>query len=86
LKRLRARLAERKIKLELTEGARDYFATAGYDPSYGARPLKRLLQKKLETALGREILEGKIRESSRVVVDVKDGELLFASRPLPAAA
>ncbi len=86
LKRLRQRLAERKIKLELTEGARDYFATAGYDPSYGARPLKRLLQKKLETALGREILEGKIRESSRVVVDVRDGELSFTARPLPAAA
>ena len=52
LMRLRARLAERHITLELTDQAREYFATTGYEPSYGARPLKRLLQREIETSLG----------------------------------
>ena len=61
LERLRRRLAERHITLELTEGAKEYFATAGYDPTYGARPLKRLLQREIETTLGRKLLAGEIR-------------------------
>jgi ATP-dependent Clp protease ATP-binding subunit ClpB len=84
--RLRQRLAERKIVLELTDGARDHFARAGYDPAYGARPLRRLLQKDLETVLGRRILEGAVRESSRVVVDWTGTELTFTSHPLAEAA
>ena len=67
--RLRQRLEERKIELELTEKARDYLAERGYDPSYGARPLKRLIQRELETALGRKLLSGEIRDNSRVIVD-----------------
>jgi ATP-dependent Clp protease ATP-binding subunit ClpB len=86
LNRLRARLAERKIELELSDAALEHFASTGYDPVYGARPLKRLMQKDLETALGRKILEGAVSESSRVLVDVDRGELRFRSVPLAEAA
>jgi ATP-dependent Clp protease ATP-binding subunit ClpB len=69
LERLRKRLAERKIELELTEKARDYFAEKGYDPVYGARPLRRMIQRELETALGRKLILGEVRDGSRVMVD-----------------
>src|SRR5208337_2713293 len=85
LVRLRARLEERKIELELTDKARDYLAEHGYDPSYGARPLKRLIQRELETALGRKLLAGEIRDSSRVTVDAGARGLGFSSQPLASA-
>ncbi len=86
LMRLRQRLEERKIELELTDKARDYLAENGYDPSYGARPLKRLIQRELETALGRKLLSGEIRDSSRVKVDAGARGLEFLSQPLASAA
>ncbi|MBI4515143.1 MAG: ATP-dependent chaperone ClpB [Deltaproteobacteria bacterium] len=86
LVRLRARLSERKIELELTAAARAYFARVGYDPSYGARPLKRLLQRELETTLGRMIIAGEVRDSSRVIVDCAGDRLHFESQPLAEAA
>jgi ATP-dependent Clp protease ATP-binding subunit ClpB len=86
LGRLRARLSERKIVIELTDAARDYFARTGYDPSYGARPLKRLLQRELETTLGRKILQGEVRDNSRVTVDCAGDQLRFESQPLAEAA
>jgi ATP-dependent Clp protease ATP-binding subunit ClpB len=87
LGRLRQRLAERKITIELTDPARDHFAATGYDPMYGARPLKRLLQREIETTLARRILAGEVTEGSRVVVDVgPNGTLTFTARPLEAAA
>ena len=69
LERLRARLAERHIVLELTERAKEHLALAGYDPSYGARPLKRVIQKELETPLGRSLLKGDIKDGQTVSVD-----------------
>ena len=69
LERLRARLAERHITLELTERAKEHLALAGYDPSYGARPLKRVIQKELETPLGRLLLKGDIKDGQTVSVD-----------------
>jgi ATP-dependent Clp protease ATP-binding subunit ClpB len=69
LERLRKRLAERKIELELTDKARDYFAEQGYDPVYGARPLRRTIQRELETTLGRKLLLGEIRDGSHMIVD-----------------
>src|SRR5438034_1296784 len=69
LERLRARLAERHIVLELTERAKEHLAATGYDPSYGARPLKRVIQKKLETPLGRLLLKGDVKDGQTVVVD-----------------
>ena len=69
LEHLRARLAERHIALELTEKAREHLALVGYDPSYGARPLKRVIQKELETPLGRLLLKGDVKDGQTVVVD-----------------
>ncbi|MBI3796860.1 MAG: ATP-dependent chaperone ClpB [Deltaproteobacteria bacterium] len=86
LGRLRARLAERHITLDLTERVRDYFAATGYDPSYGARPLKRVLQRELETSLGRKLLAGEVHEHSRVVVDWDGASLTFTSYPAAEAA
>jgi ATP-dependent Clp protease ATP-binding subunit ClpB len=86
LGRLRARLAERKIELTLTDRALEHFASTGYDPIYGARPLKRLLQRELETTLGRRIIAGEIRDRSRVAIDFADGQLQFRSEPLAEAA
>jgi ATP-dependent Clp protease ATP-binding subunit ClpB len=69
LTRLRQRLADRKITLELTDAAKEHLVRVGYDPAYGARPLKRTIQKELETAVGRQLLEGKIRDGQTVTVD-----------------
>jgi ATP-dependent Clp protease ATP-binding subunit ClpB len=86
LERLRARLQDRKIVLELTEKARDFLAEHGYDPSYGARPLKRMIQRELETALGRKLLSGEIRDNSTVKVDASSRGLTFTSSALASAA
>jgi ATP-dependent Clp protease ATP-binding subunit ClpB len=66
---LRARLAERHIQIELTDAARTHLVRTGYNPTYGARPLKRAIQKEVETQLGRLILKGEIREGQSVTVD-----------------
>jgi ATP-dependent Clp protease ATP-binding subunit ClpB len=80
-----ARVAERGIAVELTDGARELLGNLGYDPTYGARPLKRVIQKHLVDRLARGILEGRFGPGDRVLVDVEDGELTFAE-PAPIAA
>ena len=80
LGRLRERLAERHIDLELTETAATHLAREGYDPVYGARPLKRAIQKELETPLGRRLLAGEIRDGDKVMVDWKDGDFTFSTK------
>jgi ATP-dependent Clp protease ATP-binding subunit ClpB len=79
LRRLRDRLAERHIQLELTDVARTHLVRVGYDPAYGARPLKRAIQREIENPLGRLILEGKVRDGETVVVDYDSarGQLTF---------
>jgi ATP-dependent Clp protease ATP-binding subunit ClpB len=72
---VRRRLAERRLSLELTEAARDFIAREGYDPVYGARPLRRFIQREVETKIGRALLSGETVEGSTVVVDVDDGEM-----------
>ena len=86
LARLRKRLEERKIELELTDKARDYLAEHGYDPSFGARPLKRLIQRELETALGRKLLAGEVRDNSHVKIDANARGLDFKSEAASSAA
>jgi ATP-dependent Clp protease ATP-binding subunit ClpB len=86
LVRLRQRLEERKIELELTDKARDYLADHGYDPVYGARPLRRMIQRELETTLARKLLLGEIRDGSRVTVDAGARGLDFTSRENQSAA
>ena len=78
---LRQRLAERHITLDLTEAARDHLAREGYDPVYGARPLKRFLQRALETPLSRQLIAGDIADHSHVTVDFRKGELAFETKP-----
>jgi ATP-dependent Clp protease ATP-binding subunit ClpB len=82
LRRLQERLAERKITLELTDAAKTHLVRVGYDPAYGARPLKRAIQKEVENPLGRLILEGKVRDGQTVVgdYDVKAGQMTFRAR------
>ncbi len=79
---LRTRLAERHIELELTDTAKELLARRGYDPVYGARPLKRIIQRELETKLSRALLKGEITDNSRVEVVATKGELEFKSKPL----
>src|SRR5499426_267037 len=81
LGRLRHRLAERHIGLELTDAARTHLVRMGYDPLYGARPLKRAIQREIETPLGRRILKGEVRDGQNVIVDFNNqsGELIFTT-------
>jgi ATP-dependent Clp protease ATP-binding subunit ClpB len=88
LERLRARLAERGIELELTEAAKETLAEAGWDPTYGARPLKRALQRMVENPLAMRLLEGDFSDGDSIRVDAQNGELVFqkASAAEPARA
>ncbi|MGZ4425306.1 MAG: ATP-dependent Clp protease ATP-binding subunit, partial [Gaiellaceae bacterium] len=88
LERLRVRLAERGIELELTDEAKHVLAEAGWDPTYGARPLKRAIQRMIENPLALRLLEGDFGEGDAVRVDAKEGQLFFERAPAqePAAA
>jgi ATP-dependent Clp protease ATP-binding subunit ClpB len=84
---LRRRLAERNITLELTDAARELVARQGFDPVYGARPLKRYLQHELESKIGRALIAGEAREGSVLKVDVQGGQLAVEiENPVEAAA
>jgi len=80
VQRLSGRLADRKIALKLTDGAIDWLAEVGYDPVYGARPLKRAIQKELETAIAKEILRGSFHDGDTIFVEVGDNERLSFQR------
>ena len=86
LERLRARLGERHITIEMTPDARRYLVRTGYDSAYGARPLKRAIQKNVETRLGRLLLDGTIRDGQLVRIDYgrTAGTLVFSPEPSPA--
>jgi ATP-dependent Clp protease ATP-binding subunit ClpB len=86
LARLRKLLAERKIDLEITDAAKQQIAVQGYDPSFGARPLKRAIQRLIQNPLALQVLEGKFTEGDRVVVDAGAGEELTFSKSAEAAA
>jgi ATP-dependent Clp protease ATP-binding subunit ClpB len=84
LRALEMRLAERKLSLRLTEGARAYLAEKGYDPAFGARPLKRLIQREIQDVLALKLLAGEIREGDDILVD-RDGDgLVFRTESRPA--
>jgi ATP-dependent Clp protease ATP-binding subunit ClpB len=74
---IRKRLQQRKLSLELTEGAKHYIAQAGYSPVYGARPLKRVLQKQILDPLALQLLEGAFVEGDRIVIDQDEGRVIF---------
>jgi ATP-dependent Clp protease ATP-binding subunit ClpB len=73
---LRARLADKSLSLELTEAAKSLIIERGFDPLYGARPLRRYLQSSVETLLARTILSGELREGATITVDAENGELV----------
>jgi ATP-dependent Clp protease ATP-binding subunit ClpB len=85
LDELRNRLAERRISLEVTDAARRHIARQGFDPVYGARPLRRFIAREVETRIGRALLGDEITEDSVVTVDVVDDELVVTHRA-PAMA
>ncbi|WP_374969642.1 ATP-dependent chaperone ClpB [Terrabacter sp. BE26] len=77
---LRERLAEQRITLEATEQARRFMAEQGFDPAYGARPLRRFISREVETRVARALLRGDLPEDSTIVIDVADGELTVVPR------
>jgi ATP-dependent Clp protease ATP-binding subunit ClpB len=79
LNRVSARLADRQITVQVTPGAREWLAARGYDPVFGARPLKRLIQKEVLDPLAIKVLNGELHEGETVTVDAQDGRLTFRS-------
>jgi ATP-dependent Clp protease ATP-binding subunit ClpB len=75
---LRKRLQERNMDLTLDESARDLLGEAGFDPVYGARPLKRAIQQQIENPLAQKILEGQFVPGDRIRVSARDGQLAFS--------
>jgi ATP-dependent Clp protease ATP-binding subunit ClpB len=75
--RLRPRLAERHISVQLTEAARDFLANEGYDPQFGARPLKRVIQREIENRLARALLDGTLSDGDEVTVNADDGKIVI---------
>jgi ATP-dependent Clp protease ATP-binding subunit ClpB len=86
LARLRDRLAERGLALELTDPAKEVLAEAGWDPTYGARPLKRAIQRLVENPLALRLLEGEFDEGDTIRVDAQDGKLVFEKAGSEVAA
>ena len=79
MKDLNRRMAEREITIELSAEAKDFIIEGGYDPTFGARPLRRFLQKNVETLVAREILEGDVSRQDKLVVNVQNGELTITA-------
>ncbi len=86
LRSLRSRLADRKISLELTPAAKEYLAREGFDPVYGARPLRRVIQREIVQPLAMRLLQGEFHDGDTIVIDVRDGRLAFQRQEAPAAA
>ncbi len=82
---VQARLAERNISLTVSEDARRYIAEKGYEPSYGARPVKRLIQRALENPLAMKLLDGTFTDGDNVEVRVHEDELVFEKLDSAAA-
>ena len=77
LERLRTRLVERRISLSVTPAALQYLGERGYDPTYGARPLKRLIQQEVETPMARQLVKGELRDGETATVDLKDPQIVI---------
>ena len=82
--KIQQRLRDRQVELTLTDAAMELLSNLGYDPVYGARPLKRVLQQKLENALAKQLISGGLIAGGKVVADAKDGQLVFESEAAPA--
>ena len=86
LERLKKRLDERNISLKLAAKTIDFLTESGFDPVYGARPLKRAIQKELETALARAVLSGEIKDGQHVTANLVDGKIVFDFKSTPSSA
>ncbi|ERN41548.1 ATP-dependent chaperone ClpB [Rubidibacter lacunae KORDI 51-2] len=86
LQRIQKLLSDQKIAIELGDAAKDFIVAAGYDPIYGARPLKRAIQRELENPIATKILEGAFAEGDRIVVDCTDSQLLFGKQDTAIAS
>ena len=86
VKDLQGRLAERKIALEMTDGAKSWLAKAGFDPLFGARPLRRAIERYVENPLSTKVLRGEFKEGDKVVVDLVDDALTFTAKAAEAVA
>ncbi|MCD6454880.1 MAG: AAA family ATPase, partial [Candidatus Aminicenantes bacterium] len=80
MERLRKLLEPKKITIELSEKAKEFLVEKGYNPVYGARPLRRAIQRHIQDPLAIEILEGKIKEGDSVIADVEDGQIVFRKK------
>ena len=85
LKRVRQLLTEQRIKLEVTDAAKDYLVSKGYDPTFGARPLRRVIQSLVEDELADGLLQGRYKPGDTVTVDYRDGELKLETAQLVSA-
>lgn len=77
---LKKKLSQNGVSITFTEGFTDYMSTKGYEPAYGARPIKRLMQRELVNLLAKEILDGRVHRDSVIEVDVKDGQIVVRDR------
>jgi ATP-dependent Clp protease ATP-binding subunit ClpB len=84
IQRLASLLAERHLEIELTDSAKALLAEEGYDPAYGARPLKRVIQRQVQDPLALRLLQGEFREGDHVRVDARDGHLTFETATVSA--
>ena len=74
---IQKKLSENGVTIEFTESFTDYMSTKGYEPSYGARPIKRLMQKELINLLAKSILEQTVHKGATILIDMKDGQLVL---------
>ena len=81
MRELQERLSENGVTIEFTEGFEEYMVTKGYEPAYGARPIKRLMQKELVNILAKSILDGKVHRDTTIMVDVQGGQINVGNRP-----
>ena len=84
LEKVEKRLAQRNLHFELDESARDLLRNQGYDPSYGARPMRRAVEKHLEDPMAEEIIRGNLREGVMVSISAKDEKLVFTQKKAKA--
>jgi len=90
MKDIRLRLQEQGLDIQLSEAARDWLAEKGYDPVFGARPLRRTLQRLVENPLSKKLMRGELRAGGQWQIDLEKGELVFreiqSKQPAPVAA
>ena len=77
---LQEKLSDNGVTISFTQEFEDYMSTKGYEPAYGARPIKRLMQKELVNLLAKNILDGHVRRESEIVVDIREGQIYIAEK------